>query len=342
VNNGLQIFGLQTDDAYPLDYNELSAGNMTGVMWSFGQSNPGVLSAGQNWAKWVDPNPSSGSYTSPANTLNPTESAHASDLVAMQIGDEQQGDIENPNGYTKAWFDAAHASNLYTNQLLYTNSFFINNGAAYASFIQNANPDAISWDSYPFSNSTGSYITPQNWLALGNTFRRYALGSYIGATGAAARPYGMYVQTFHDGIAVDPGEAQIRWQQFSAWTMGYGFVDAFIYRGGNNNFGGQPNGPVYQAFQETARQGLNLSPALSKLISYGYGPSFVQGAQSNGIPGEWITFDRNNAQPSQRYLTSVSNVTNLGTKNGGLSGDVYVGFFNPLHLAIRQALPISW
>src|SRR5436190_11639012 len=143
----------------------------------------------------------------------------------------------------------------------------------------------------------------------------------------------MYVHTYHDQFAVDPGEVEIRWQQFAAWTMGYKFVDAFIYTGGNNNFGGQPNGPVYQAFQETARQGRNLSPALSKLISYGYGPSFVQGAGTSGTPGEWIGFDRNNAQPSQRYLTGVSNVTNLGTKNGGLSGDVYVGFFNPLHLS---------
>src|SRR5436190_6730706 len=143
----------------------------------------------------------------------------------------------------------------------------------------------------------------------------------------------MYVHTYHDQFAVDPGEVEIRWQQFAAWTMGYKFVDAFIYTGGNNNFGGQPNGPVYQAFQETARQGRNLSPALSKLISYGYGPSFVQGTGTSGIPGEWIGFDRNNAQPSQRYLTGVSNVTNLGTKNGGSSGDVYVGFFNPLHLS---------
>ena len=166
----------------------------------------------------------------------------------------------------------------------------------------------------------GRTLRRQNWLALGNIFRRYALGSYIGATGSTPRPYGMYVQTFHDGVAVDPGEAQIRWQQFVGWTMGYKFVDAFIYRGGNNNFGGQPNGPVYQAFQETARQGRNLGPALSKLISYGYGPSFVQGAGSSGFPASGSTFDRNNAQPSQRYLTGVSNVTNLGTKNGGLVG----------------------
>jgi autotransporter-associated beta strand protein len=341
VNQGLQIWGFDSDTQYPLDYNELSAGNMTAVMFGF-STDTGGLSAGQKWGKWVDANPNSSTYTSPANSLNPTESAHASDLIALQIGDEQQSDLENPNGYTKAWFDAAHASNLYTNQLMYTNSFYIINGTAYANFIQNANPDAISWDGYPFNPGTDSYISPHNWLSLGNTFRRFGMGSYIGATNAAPRPYGMYLQTFHDSKAIDPGEAEIRWNQFVGWTLGYTFEDAFIYRGGNNNFGGQPNGPVYQAFKETARQGRNLGPALSKLISYGYGPSFVQGAGSNGLPGEWITFDRNNAQPSQRYLTGISNVTNLGTKNGGLSGDVYVGFFNPLHLSFGDPVGTTY
>ena len=56
-----------------------------------------------------------------------TEIAHQNDLVAIQVGDEQQSDIENPNGYTKAWFDAAHASNYLSEPLLYMNSFFINN-----------------------------------------------------------------------------------------------------------------------------------------------------------------------------------------------------------------------
>ncbi len=38
---------------------------------------------------------------------------------AIQVGDEQQSDLENPNGYTKAWFDAAHAGNYFTDKLLY-------------------------------------------------------------------------------------------------------------------------------------------------------------------------------------------------------------------------------
>ncbi|HEX3600077.1 MAG TPA: autotransporter-associated beta strand repeat-containing protein [Lacipirellulaceae bacterium] len=324
VNNGLQIWGLDTSDDYSLDYNELQAGNMTAVMWTTGQAQPGNLSAGQKWGTWAD------DKLAPSALLNADGVAHQNDLIAIQVGDEQQSDIEDPNGYTQAWFAAAHAGNNFPNTLLYTNSFFIANQTNYTNYIANANPDAISWDSYPFANPNGYYIAPTNWLALGNIFRRNALGSYIGATGNAPRPYGMYVQTYHDDNAVDPGEAEIRWQQFAAWTMGYSYVDAFIYTGGNNNFGGQPNGQVYQSFQETARQGRNLGPALTKLISYGYGPNFIAGAGSSGLPGEWLNFDRNNAQPAQRYLTGINNITNLGTKNGGLSGDVYVGFFNPL------------
>lgn len=38
----------------------------------------------------------------------------------------------------------------------------------------------------------------------------------------------------------------------------------------------------------------------------------------------------NDAPVNQRYLTGVSAI-NLGGENNGQPGDVYVGFFNPLH-----------
>src|SRR5690349_18149813 len=67
VNNGLQIWGLQTDASYPLDYNELTAANMNAVMFSHGASNTGALSAGQKWGKWIQPRQNESGYTSPAN-----------------------------------------------------------------------------------------------------------------------------------------------------------------------------------------------------------------------------------------------------------------------------------
>jgi hypothetical protein len=150
---------------------------MNAVIWSHGQSNPGLLSTGQKWGKWVD-------YTgSPASALNGAENAHYADLVAIQVGDEQQTDLENPNGATKAWFDAAHAGNYFTDKLMYVNSTFVGDVNAYINFVASANPDAISWDAYPFG-TTGVY--PYNWLGKAQIFRRVALGSHIGAHGAPA------------------------------------------------------------------------------------------------------------------------------------------------------------
>src|SRR5262245_32144840 len=54
VNSGLQIWGLNTDSfQYNFNYNNFLAANMNAVMWSHNQSNPGVLSTGQKWGKWV-------------------------------------------------------------------------------------------------------------------------------------------------------------------------------------------------------------------------------------------------------------------------------------------------
>src|SRR4051812_16623066 len=51
VNQGLQIWGLQSDIQYTLDYSELTAANMNGVIFAHQASNTGALSAGQKWGK---------------------------------------------------------------------------------------------------------------------------------------------------------------------------------------------------------------------------------------------------------------------------------------------------
>jgi len=129
----------------------------------------------------------------------------------------------------------------------------------------------------------------------------------------------------------------MRWQQFTAWTMGFTFVDAFtvgtassLFDGANMNSHSEPR---YSQFKESARQSKNLGPALTHLISYGYGPSIAVGKDASGtpnpVPGDWLPFNKTNAPLNQQYLTSVS-ATNIGTKNNSQPGDVYVGFFNPL------------
>lgn len=334
VNSGLQIWGCDTG-ASPFNYSGLTGADMNGVMWSFSESQPGLLTTGQKWGKWVQPDSSQPNYTSPASSLNATESAHYADLTAIQVGDEQQPDLENPSGYTKAWFDAARSGNYFSDKLLYVNSTFVTNITNFFNFIGAANPDALSFDAYPFG-TTG--VQPYNWLGKAQIYRRSALGSYIGASGNPARPYGLYLQSYHGGDgARDPGDLEMRWQQFTAWTLGYTFVDAFTVGGSTSLFNGgnmgSPNNPRYSQFAESARESRNLGPALTKLISYGYGPNIVLGKDSTGatnpVPNDWPVFNKTNEPPNQQYLTSLS-AQNLGSKNGGQPGDVYVGFFNPL------------
>ena len=51
VNNGLQIWGLNTDSfQYNFNYNNLTGANMNAVMWSYNQSNAGVFRRGRNGA----------------------------------------------------------------------------------------------------------------------------------------------------------------------------------------------------------------------------------------------------------------------------------------------------
>jgi autotransporter-associated beta strand protein len=338
VNNGLQIWGLDQCAGCTFNYNGLANANFNGVMWSWGVDDAphpklNSLANGQKWGKWQDPN------VNPASALDATEQSRSADLIAMQVGDEQQSDLENPNGVTKAWFQAAHAGNYFQNQLLYVNSFYVGSDAAYATFIADANPDAISFDSYPFDTPYGSIIFPNNWLAKAGQFRRHALSSYLGIGNNAPRPYGLYLQTYNSSSegTRDPGDVEMRWQQFTAWTMGFTFVDAFTVSGSSSLFTGgnmnSPTQPRYAQFAETARQGRNLGPALTHLISYGYGPSIVTGkdsaGNSNPVPSDWLPFNKANAPANQQYLTSVS-AQNIGTKNNAQPGDVYIGFFNPL------------
>src|SRR5206468_5922275 len=108
-------------------------------------------------------------------------------LFALQVGDEQQSDIEAASGsFTRAWFQSAHAgADPFPNALCYVNSSFAND-TPYGNFIAAANPDMITFDSYPYGNAGFSQY---NWLGKAQQFRRQGLGSYVGATGNAPRAY---------------------------------------------------------------------------------------------------------------------------------------------------------
>ena len=314
---------------------------MNAVMWSFGQIESGrCFRPGRNGA--------SGSplkQASPANGAERHRNAHYADLLAIQVGDEQQTDIENPNGLTKAWFDAAQRRQLYTDKLLYVNSTFINSDAAYFDFIANANPDAISWDAYPFG-TTGVY--PYNWLGKAQHFRRAALGQLHQRQrhrAAAIRTVSADVPSASDG-ARDPGDLEMRWQQFTAWTLGYTFVDAFTVGGGNKpvqrrEHGQSPNQPRYNQFKESCppehepRPGADEADQLRLWAQNIVSAAKTPAVYSTPLPIDWPDLQPTNAPPNQQYLTGVS-AQNLGTKNNGQPGRRLRRVFQPAADVVRR------
>src|SRR5688572_5466689 len=137
VNNGLQIWGLDTG-ASGFNYANLTNANFNGVLWSWGvdpapHPKLDLVPVGSKWGKWTD------QHGDPALALDAKELTRKNDLLALQVGDEQQTDLEDPNGVTKTWFQNAHANNYFPNQLLYVNSFYINSDTAYGNFIAQAN-----------------------------------------------------------------------------------------------------------------------------------------------------------------------------------------------------------
>jgi hypothetical protein len=163
LNSGLQIWGSDVDTRYSFNYDIMAQANMNAVMWGFpaiGGSDMSVLSPGQKWARTIDYN------SDPTTVLSSAENSHKSDLVALQVGDEQIFNSTKDANYTQTvnLFNQARANNTFPNQLLYINEYAL--GSAYGNFLADANPDAISFYRYPFSTRAVHYITTRNWLSL--------------------------------------------------------------------------------------------------------------------------------------------------------------------------------
>ena len=112
VADGLQIWGADTDTSYSFNYNTMAGANLNGVMWGFpaaGLTNVGVLSTGQKWGS----GPIRPAIPPPAMTS--AETADISDLLALQVGDEQ--DLSNNTSgasftQTVSWFQTRKAATI--------------------------------------------------------------------------------------------------------------------------------------------------------------------------------------------------------------------------------------
>ena len=349
LNRGLQIGGMVDQTYRPFHLSTLQGGNFTLPLWGFNADVSQLGAApGVPWGRWID-------YTS-ENDIAPAEQPYKSNLVQLQVGDEQ--DIVNDSSAraaTTAWFNNNRTN--FPDTLLSVNrpagDGSASEATSTANWIAEAQPDLLTFDWYPFNyNPTLDANFPNRkwnwyWYSVAQRYRRQALGSYVGATfgtaGNAPRPYGTYLQTYSTAPAPDedkrpPSDSEMRLQMFAALTMGYSDVNTFTYNSGSSTLFNPPSdgdtspAPAYYQFKETARQARNLSPALTRLISKGAGTRFVAGRNSantanNPLPLDWKAWAA--GSEGDPYITSIS-ATNLGSTNGGLRGDVLVGYFNPL------------
>lgn len=261
------------------------------------------------------------------------EMSHVSEMVRYQIQDEQ--DLTDPAQITRTAEIMDFLHQKYPDVLLNTDVGM--SVIEMRNYMQQAKPDLLMNQSYPFfggeSTAGGSPTLLYENMA---TFRAAALGGNDG-TGARPIPYGLFTQTFvRGGHTVSESEARLN--NFAAWTFGYKLVDAFFYDAVNSGpdaleavlFSGAGTAsptPLFYQLAETNRQSLNLGPALVRLVSTDVrmilgknGPG-----QLNPLPTDVMTWN----DAVDPYMTSIE-ATNLGSKNGGLPGDVVVGYFKPL------------
>lgn len=307
---------------------------------------PHTLAGKTPWSSWR------------ANPRDPTQSlsesvfqsGHVQNLVSWQYKGELDIAPEHELQQTETWIK--HYRPRLPNTLLYTNQhgddrfggFSGNSDRELKRYMRRVQPDLLMQDTYPYGiwndmgNQGGRPV--QLYYAM-IRYRRLALAGNDG-TGRTPIPYGLWIQTFKNTPASRgkwprfPSESELYQQQFTALTLGFKLMNAFIYNG-TTDIGGKFNTPLFRRpfgkaptpiFRQQAeinRQTLNLGPTLVRLLSTDVRILPRPPALSDLIAPEIPLWDAQ-ADP---YITDLQ-VQNLGNLYGGQPGDVWVGYFQPL------------
>lgn len=320
INRGIQLHGLVANyDVFHL--NTFQNGGFTTVHWLWDSTMNWLGPApGMPWARWA---------RSPAETPPlPSEATYAGNLVAIQIGDEQDLNQESVRTSVAAWFNSIRPQ--FPNTVLYCNSYGgqVTNPNLDA-FINTSQPDMLSFDTYPF-RPDGLPIggSPKNLYGDMQRYRKFALAHGI--------PYAMYTQTFHDAVTRDPSESELRVEYFAGLAFGYTWFNCFTYNTGATSLfvGGSGDTtplPLYAALTEIHRRVRNLGPSMVRLrnmdVRFVNGQHMENGTPvNNDTPIDVLNWEFGVNDPWLRGWA----ITNLGTKNSGLRGDVWLAWFKPL------------
>lgn len=320
LEHGLQFQGMvATYD--PFHLGTFRDANFTTVSWIWNSADSWLGDPpGFPWARWVG--------NESQMPFNAEEAPYAANLLALQLGDEQNLNDPAIRAGMAAWYDNVRPR--FPDTILYSNSYGGQvNDANLGAFITAARPDMLSFDTYPFTPTGPAYGSPTN--LYGDMWRYRWYGVTYGL------PLAMYTQTFHDYMTRDPSESEMRLNYFAGVAFGFTYFTTFTYNTGASSLfygpGDSNPTPGYAQLTEIHRRLRKLSPALTRLVTAdvclinGKHLDTASGTSVNnptpiGVQG-W-QFNKND--PYMRGWV----ITNLGSKNDGLNGDVWISWFKPL------------
>ena len=343
VDNGLQITGVIGDPGrgMPFHLSTYQSMGYTTEVWEW-VSDPSQLT--MSWGRWV----------TQVSNLPPvgSESAHLATLKQLNLGTPggDEADLNDPNVRNQqvAFFNSAHANSSLNNVLLWNNNYGGQvNDASLGDFISRAQPDMISFDTYPYApGSQPGGGSPTNWYG---DFRRYRQWGMDTNT-----PVGFYRQTYASPTGVpqtrEISQSELSLQTFAGLAFNAKFISDFTYNfNGNTMFSGGGDNtitPLGTAAQTINAEVKRLGPALVRLKpvvdqttpNYTSSMMFIRGKNTNAstynaIPIGFVADPQNNAYTdwvqgrNDPYMLEPTAASNLGSTNNHLPGDVIISWF---------------
>jgi hypothetical protein len=350
TQRGLQTMGLN-DPANGFNQANYLAANYSTLDWLW-NPNPGGQGAapGLPWSRWV---------RDQSEMPGASEQPYLSQLVSLQLSDEQNLNDQGTRDAAVNWFNAVRDQ--YPNTILYTNSFGGQVGdAELDDFVQRAHPDMLSFDTYPFKSDYGdrsvaqpAYGSPTSWYSELRRYRVHALDNNL--------PLAVYRQTFHavqdydQQVFRDPSPSEQNLNTYGALAFGATVLTDFRYDSGASSMfnGGNQSSPTafYTQQADLNRRARNLGKALVHLVGINDHPNgadpttdimFMRGRtgpNSTDVTPMPIGFATDPEAPNtysdwvygrnDPFLSGWGR-TNLGTVNEGRVGDVIVSWFKPV------------
>jgi hypothetical protein len=260
LEQGLQVQGVSQWDDY-WTYSVYTNANYSSVDWWL-KSHLDWMPAGIPWTRAaVDE-----TAVPPQNLGEGDETPFMPQLFALQLGDEWNLGDDATRTRLVTWFNTVRTN--FPNTILYHNNY---GGqvpdSALGDFISRAQPDMLSWDTYPFR--VGMNGRPYNWYGDLWRYRQFGLGYQL--------PTMLYRQTYHssdEGVR-DPSPSELRLMTSMALAYNYKMMSDFVYNAGAtslftidetgyNGDHGAPK-PLYTELQDVNRRALNLGKALIRL-----------------------------------------------------------------------------